>query len=137
MSCQENCEAISELSAVCSVTFGVAGSWCLPGALGPNWDCSAVPGELPRLPSFPFTHSLLFPLLSPALSASLAVSSFCASRLSFSPSTPGLNRLSVFRKSYHTRNQTHVNPSSEAVNTLARFHLERGRAVMDLSWALM
>lgn len=110
----------------------------MPGALGPNWDCYAVPAELPRLPSFPFTHSLLFPLLSPALSASLAVSSFCASRVSLSaPSTPGLNRLSVFRKSYHARKQTHVNPSYEAANALARFHLERGRAVMDLSWALM
>lgn len=41
MSCQENCEAISMLSGVWSVTFGVAGSWCLPGALGTNWDLSA------------------------------------------------------------------------------------------------
>lgn len=58
MSCQENCEAISELSSVRSVTFGVAGSWCLPGALGPNWDLSAKPGKLPRLLSIYFTHCL-------------------------------------------------------------------------------
>lgn len=58
MSCQENCEAISEPSSVRSVTFAVAGSWCLPGALGPNWDLSAKPGELPRLLSFSFTHCL-------------------------------------------------------------------------------
>lgn len=37
MSCQENCEAVSELSGVPSVTFGGAGSWCLPGAAGPTW----------------------------------------------------------------------------------------------------
>lgn len=71
MSCQENCEAISELSGVRSVTFGVEGSWCLPGALGPNWDLSAKPGELPRLLSFSFTHSLSLPLLSLALPLSL------------------------------------------------------------------
>lgn len=37
MSCQENCEGIPELSGVPSVTFGAAGSWCLPGASDPNW----------------------------------------------------------------------------------------------------
>lgn len=58
MSCQENCEAISELSSVQSVTFGVAGSWCLPGALDPYWDLSAKPGEMPRLLSLSFTHCL-------------------------------------------------------------------------------
>lgn len=54
----------SQSCSVCtSVTFGVAGSWCLPGALGPNWDLSAKPGELPRLLSFSFTQSLSLPLL--------------------------------------------------------------------------
>lgn len=84
MSCQENCEAISELSSVRSVTFGVAGSWCLPGALGPNWDLSAEPGELPRLFSIPFTHRLsrsLFRLLSLSLTSCLPL---CSLRLFFS-----------------------------------------------------
>lgn len=35
MSCQDDCEAISELSGVRSATFVVAGSWCLPGAMWP------------------------------------------------------------------------------------------------------
>lgn len=58
----------SQRRAPCAARrFGVAGSWCLPGALGPNWDRSATPAEVPRLPSFPSTPSLSsFPLLSPA-----------------------------------------------------------------------
>lgn len=41
-----------------SVTFGVAGSWCLPGALGPNWDLAGKPSELPRLLYISLTHCL-------------------------------------------------------------------------------
>lgn len=55
MSCQDDCEAISELSGVRSVTFVVGGSWCLPGACGPNWGLFAEPGELLRLLWLTFT----------------------------------------------------------------------------------
>lgn len=80
----------SQSRAPCAARrFGVVGSWCLPGALGPNWDCTATPGEVPRLLSFPSTPSLsFFPLLSSALSAS----TLWASCLSFSPSAPVHNR---------------------------------------------
>lgn len=44
MSCQDDCEAISELSGVRSATFVAAGSWCLPGACGPNRGLFAEPG---------------------------------------------------------------------------------------------
>lgn len=87
MSCQENCEAISEPSSVRSVTFGVADSWCLPGALGPNWDLSA------SLVSC--RGSFLFLPFSTSLSLSLlSLSFFCLLFLPFITPTSSLLPLS-------------------------------------------
>lgn len=96
MSCQENCESISEPSGAPSVTFKVTGSWCLPGALGPNWDLSAKPGELPRLLSLSFTQSASLPPLFMALRPCLLPHNIPVARLSLSLSlNPGIIVLSV------------------------------------------